>query len=84
MRLTERHGRDLEAIGAETRAGLPNLTATRMLNVDGTTAEVAHHTGDVTRAAVDEMLAWLTTAPEDGSAGASSSPTAATCSRPAS
>ncbi len=65
VRLTERHGRDLEAIAAKTRASLPNLTATRMLNVDGTTAEIAHRTGDVTRAAVDEMLIWLTNAPED-------------------
>jgi exopolyphosphatase/guanosine-5'-triphosphate,3'-diphosphate pyrophosphatase len=65
VRLTERHGADYEAMAAEVRAALPDLRAERAINVDGTTAEIAHHTGDVTRAAVDEMLVWLTSAPED-------------------
>jgi exopolyphosphatase / guanosine-5'-triphosphate,3'-diphosphate pyrophosphatase len=64
VRLTERHGTDLDAVAADVRGRLPALTASRMLNVDGTAAEVAHHAGEITRAAIDDMLAWLTTAPE--------------------
>jgi exopolyphosphatase/guanosine-5'-triphosphate,3'-diphosphate pyrophosphatase len=65
VRLTERHHGDLDALAAAVRAELPELHAERVLNVDGTTAEIAHHAGEVTRAAIDEMLAWLTSAPED-------------------
>ncbi|HEX3805451.1 MAG TPA: hypothetical protein VHV52_01610 [Gaiellaceae bacterium] len=64
VRLTERHGSDFEAMAREVREALPELHADRVLNVDGTTAEIAHHAGAVTRAAVDETLTWLTTAPE--------------------
>jgi exopolyphosphatase/guanosine-5'-triphosphate,3'-diphosphate pyrophosphatase len=64
VRLTERHGGDLEALAVDVRAHLPELRADRVVNVDGTTAEIAHRMGDVTRSAIDEMLAWLTAAPE--------------------
>ncbi|HEU5370804.1 MAG TPA: hypothetical protein VFU51_00280 [Gaiellaceae bacterium] len=61
VRLTERHGTDLEAMAAEVRSALPALAALRALNVDGTTAELAALTGGrtVTLAAVDEALAWI-------------------------
>jgi exopolyphosphatase/guanosine-5'-triphosphate,3'-diphosphate pyrophosphatase len=61
VRLTERHGTDLEAMAAEVRSVLPTLTAQRALNVDGTTAELAALTGGrtVTLAAIDEALAWI-------------------------
>ena len=45
VRLTERHGGDLEAMAADVRAALPPLAAERALNVDGTTAELAALTG---------------------------------------
>ena len=54
VRLTERHGDDWDAAAAAVRELLPPLTATRLLGVDGTTAEVAHLGGNV-----DEVLAWL-------------------------
>jgi len=61
VRLTERHGTDLEAMAAEVRSALPALAALRALNVDGTTAELAALTGGrtVTLAAIDEALAWI-------------------------
>jgi exopolyphosphatase/guanosine-5'-triphosphate,3'-diphosphate pyrophosphatase len=62
VRLTDRHGDDLEAIAADVRALLPPLDATRAIGVDGTTAELAHLAANgrvVTRAAVDETLDWL-------------------------
>jgi exopolyphosphatase/guanosine-5'-triphosphate,3'-diphosphate pyrophosphatase len=62
VRLTERHGRDLDAMAAEVRDLLPGLHAERALGVDGTTAEVAALGGEpprVTRTAIDETLAWL-------------------------
>jgi exopolyphosphatase/guanosine-5'-triphosphate,3'-diphosphate pyrophosphatase len=68
VRLTERHGDDLEAMAAEVRAVLPQLDATRALGVDGTTAELAALGGEaprVTLAAIDEMLAWLGQANEE-------------------
>jgi len=61
VRLTERHGTDLEAMAAEVRSALPALAALRALNVDGTTAELAALTGGrtVTLAAIDDALAWI-------------------------
>jgi exopolyphosphatase/guanosine-5'-triphosphate,3'-diphosphate pyrophosphatase len=67
VRLTERHGGDLDSMAAEVRAALPSLHAERALNVDGTTAEVAALAGSssVTLAAIDEALAWLTASTDD-------------------
>jgi exopolyphosphatase / guanosine-5'-triphosphate,3'-diphosphate pyrophosphatase len=61
VRLTERHGTDLDAMAAEVRSALPALAALRALNVDGTTAELAALTGGrtITLAAIDEALAWI-------------------------
>jgi exopolyphosphatase / guanosine-5'-triphosphate,3'-diphosphate pyrophosphatase len=61
VRLTERHGSDLEAMAADVRSALPPLRAARALNVDGTTAELAALAGGrtVTLAEIDEALAWL-------------------------
>ena len=62
VRLTERHGEDVEAMAADVRALLPSLEARRALGVDGTTAELAALGGEpprVTLAAVDATLAWL-------------------------
>jgi exopolyphosphatase / guanosine-5'-triphosphate,3'-diphosphate pyrophosphatase len=61
VRLTERHGDDLDAMAAEVRSALPALHAERALNVDGTTAELAALAGSgaVTVAAIDEALAWI-------------------------
>jgi exopolyphosphatase / guanosine-5'-triphosphate,3'-diphosphate pyrophosphatase len=61
VRLTERHGTDLDAMAAEVRSALPALAALRALNVDGTTAELAAPTGGrtITLAAIDEALAWI-------------------------
>jgi exopolyphosphatase/guanosine-5'-triphosphate,3'-diphosphate pyrophosphatase len=67
VRLTERHGGDLDAMAADVRAGLPDLAAERVLGVDGTTAELAHLAGEggtVRRAFLDETLAWLTSSTE--------------------
>src|SRR5262249_43285677 len=41
VRLTERHGSDLDAMAAEIRSVLPVLDVRRALDVDGTTAELA-------------------------------------------
>jgi exopolyphosphatase/guanosine-5'-triphosphate,3'-diphosphate pyrophosphatase len=61
VRLTERHGTDLDAVAAEVRSALPALRAERALNVDGTTAELAALAGSrsVTLAAIDDALAWI-------------------------
>jgi exopolyphosphatase/guanosine-5'-triphosphate,3'-diphosphate pyrophosphatase len=61
VRLTERHGSDLDAMAAEVRAALPPLTADRAVNVDGTTAELAAFARSrvVGIEAVDEALAWI-------------------------
>ena len=61
VRLTERHGGDLDAMAADVRSALPALEAERAVNVDGTTAELAALTGDrtVTLAGIDEALAWV-------------------------
>src|SRR4051794_28651709 len=61
VRLRERHGDDLVAMAAEVRHLLPPLSATRALNVDGTTAELAALAADrtVTLAAIEDALAWL-------------------------
>ena len=61
VRLTEPHGDDLEAMAAEVRSALPPLRAERVLNVDGTTAELAALAGGrtVTLAQIDEVIAWV-------------------------
>ncbi|HET7128090.1 MAG TPA: hypothetical protein VFJ93_03330 [Gaiellaceae bacterium] len=61
VRLTERHGGDVEAMAAEIRGALPPLHAERALNVDGTTAELAALAGarTVTLETIDRALAWL-------------------------
>ena len=48
VRLTERHGEDVDAMAAEVRAALPHVDAERSLNVDGTTAELAALAGSRT------------------------------------
>ena len=67
VRLTERHGDDLESMASEVRLALPPLRAERALNVDGTTAELASLAGSssVTLAAIDEALAWLTASTDE-------------------
>jgi len=64
VRLTERYGDDLDAMAADVRSALPPLAATRALNVDGTTAELAVLAGDrtVTLAQIDRALAWIVAA----------------------
>jgi exopolyphosphatase/guanosine-5'-triphosphate,3'-diphosphate pyrophosphatase len=67
VRLTERHGGDLDAMAADVRSGLPDLAAERVLGVDGTTAELAHLAGEgrtVRGAFLDETLAWLSSSTE--------------------
>jgi exopolyphosphatase/guanosine-5'-triphosphate,3'-diphosphate pyrophosphatase len=61
VRLTERHGTDIDAMAAEIRHALPPLDAERALNVDGTTAELAALAGTrtVTLDAIDRALGWL-------------------------
>jgi exopolyphosphatase/guanosine-5'-triphosphate,3'-diphosphate pyrophosphatase len=62
VRLTERHGEDVDAIAADVRAHLPELQATKALGVDGTTAELAALGGEpplVTLRTIDEALDWL-------------------------
>jgi exopolyphosphatase/guanosine-5'-triphosphate,3'-diphosphate pyrophosphatase len=68
VRLTERHGSDLDAMAAEIRPALPRLTARRALDVDGTTAELAALGGGgptVTLATIAESLRWLETSTDD-------------------
>ena len=68
VRLTERHGSDLDAMAAEIRPALPRLTARRALDVDGTTAELAALGGGgptVTVATIAESLRWLETSTDD-------------------
>jgi len=67
VRLTERHGSDLDAMAAEVRSVLPPLPAERALGVDGTTAEVAAlggHGPTVTLETIAEVLAWLEGTPD--------------------
>jgi exopolyphosphatase/guanosine-5'-triphosphate,3'-diphosphate pyrophosphatase len=62
VRLTERHGENLEAMAVEVRAALPELSAERAIGVDGTTAELAALGGEgrtVTLETIDATLAWL-------------------------
>jgi len=61
VRLTERHGGDLDATAVAVRSALPALRAERAVNVDGTTAELAALAGGrtVTLAAIDDALAWI-------------------------
>ena len=67
VRLTERHGDDLDAMAADVRAALPPLDAERALNVDGTTAELAALCGSriLTLTMIDETLAWFVEAGDD-------------------
>ena len=67
VRLTERHGDDLDAMAAEVRSALPPLHVERALNVDGTTAELAALAGSrtVTLAAIDRALAWIVESDND-------------------
>jgi len=68
VRLTERHGEDLHGMAADVRAALPPLTATRAVNVDGTTAELAALAGNgrrVTLRTVDQALDWLVYATDE-------------------
>ncbi|MGN6797332.1 MAG: Ppx/GppA phosphatase family protein [Gaiellaceae bacterium] len=67
VRLTERHGGDLDAMAADIRSALPQLAVERALNVDGTTAELAALTGSrtVTLAAIDDALAWVAGSSDD-------------------
>jgi exopolyphosphatase / guanosine-5'-triphosphate,3'-diphosphate pyrophosphatase len=58
VRLTERFGADRERAAAHVRSLLPELTATRLIGVDGTTAELtALHATTV--AEIGEVLVWL-------------------------
>jgi exopolyphosphatase/guanosine-5'-triphosphate,3'-diphosphate pyrophosphatase len=62
VRLTERHGADLDAMAAEVRGALPQLRAERALGVDGTTAELAALGGAspaVTLQTIADTLDWL-------------------------
>jgi exopolyphosphatase/guanosine-5'-triphosphate,3'-diphosphate pyrophosphatase len=68
VRLTERHGEDLDAMAADVRSVLPALEANRALGVDGTTAELAALGGEpprVTLATLDETLAWIARSSEE-------------------
>jgi exopolyphosphatase/guanosine-5'-triphosphate,3'-diphosphate pyrophosphatase len=67
VRLTERHGDDVEAMAAEIRATLPPLRAERALNVDGTTAELAALAGarTVTLETIDGALDWVLAASDE-------------------
>ena len=67
VRLTERHGDDVDAIAAEVRSALPHVDAERSLNVDGTTAELAALAGSrtVTLTAIDRALAWVLAAGDE-------------------
>jgi exopolyphosphatase / guanosine-5'-triphosphate,3'-diphosphate pyrophosphatase len=68
VRLTERHGVDLDAMTAEIRATLPPVSADQALNVDGTTAELAALGGEgdvVTLATIERSLHWLEDSSEE-------------------
>ena len=67
VRLTERHGADLDAMAAEIRAALPRIDVARALNVDGTTAELAALAGSrtVDLPAIDHALDWMRASTED-------------------
>jgi exopolyphosphatase/guanosine-5'-triphosphate,3'-diphosphate pyrophosphatase len=67
VRLTERHGNDLDGMAASVRAVLPELGAKRALGVDGTTAELAALGGEapVVRAAtIEDAVEWLRSSSE--------------------
>jgi exopolyphosphatase/guanosine-5'-triphosphate,3'-diphosphate pyrophosphatase len=62
VRLSDRHGTDLEAMASDVRSLLPELHAERAIGVDGTTAELAALGGEpprVTLETIDRTLAWL-------------------------
>jgi exopolyphosphatase/guanosine-5'-triphosphate,3'-diphosphate pyrophosphatase len=58
VRLTERFGTDREAAARYVRGLLPELSASRLIGVDGTTAELAA-LGATTARGMEEVLAWL-------------------------
>ena len=58
VRLTERFGTDRVATAAYVRSLLPDLDATRLIGVDGTTAELTAM-GATTVPEIDHVLAWL-------------------------
>ena len=63
VRLTERFGADRETAAAAVRALLPHLAATRLVGVDGTTAELTA-LGANTLQGIDQTLEWLGSTPE--------------------
>jgi exopolyphosphatase/guanosine-5'-triphosphate,3'-diphosphate pyrophosphatase len=67
VRLTERFGVHQDAAAAYIREQLPELSATRLLGVDGTTAELAAIAGSdtVTLDTVGETLDWLAVSTEE-------------------
>ena len=58
VRLTERFGANRDAAAAYVRSLLPDLAATRLIGVDGTTAELTAM-GATTVTTIDGVLAWL-------------------------
>jgi exopolyphosphatase/guanosine-5'-triphosphate,3'-diphosphate pyrophosphatase len=60
VRLTERHGTDWDAARAEIQGILPELTAGRLVGVDGTTAELAALDA-LTLDGMRRVLGWLRT-----------------------
>ena len=64
VRLTERHGGDWDAIAADVRSHLPELTAERLVGVDGTTAELAAMDA-VTLDGIAGVLDWLRTSTDE-------------------
>ena len=63
VRLTERFGEDWDGAAAAVRTLLPPLEGTRLLGVDGTTAELAA-LGANSVVGIDETLSWLRAAPD--------------------
>jgi exopolyphosphatase/guanosine-5'-triphosphate,3'-diphosphate pyrophosphatase len=58
VRLSERFGPDLDGAAAYIRSLLPELDVTEAIGVDGTTAEVAHLTGERTISAAKLEIAF--------------------------
>jgi exopolyphosphatase/guanosine-5'-triphosphate,3'-diphosphate pyrophosphatase len=58
VRLTERFGADRTAAAAYVRSLLPDLRASRLIGVDGTTAELTAM-GATTVTEIDDVLRWL-------------------------
>ena len=64
VRLTERHGADWSSLAEDVRRHLPPLTGTRLLAVDGTTAELAGLQA-LRLSAIGEVLDWLRDSTEE-------------------